>query len=513
MVVREESFKNDTNACSSNDLDDREFQLVTWSKDQNLRLWPITDDIMKSVGHQRSHKKSPCPVPATAMRPDGTYRTRSFQEEPDDNEPESGMTTPLRLGPGDAASAMTPFRSAAPLTTSSGYDTLASGVREHKYFISPLLWMQNVKTVGPPSELRRAATTENTYQTVAEEMSTVLNKYTSAGVKTEKIIPASRTCTISLHGPWSDTGVAFVRITIRFSAQYPDNSSPEFDIQKNSMMSIYYRARMLQDLNALAATLTAQKRWCLEACLRYLLGETRQEDQGEAVDTSPFGSLNGNNWGTATAAAAVVDNGESDDEIFAGPPFLGTNGKRSSMQGDRGIVVDMSSKQTADEKVPFPRLCGGVFSGNGQLVCFFSTLRMRDSQRPNNKTVSSPPDENNAEYFENTYSDFYKHPRTYVQFEEYKEIAAMSRQGRNATVLVGGSGGAFGEYAYDDDPDDFDDGVTNMTSLYFKPEVSQNKNKKSKNIWGIAAAVCLFGGGAERGRERVERVRANLTTQ
>ena len=28
-------------------LDDREFQLVTWSKDQYLRLWPITEDVMK----------------------------------------------------------------------------------------------------------------------------------------------------------------------------------------------------------------------------------------------------------------------------------------------------------------------------------------------------------------------------------------------------------------------------------------------------------------------------------
>lgn len=106
---------------------------------------------------------------------------------------------------------------------------------------------------------------------------------------------------------------------------------------------------------------------------------------------------------------------------------------------------------------------------------------MRDSNRDkkNNKRKDRRPstdntptnDSSNAEYFENTYSDFYKHPRTYEQFEEYKEIAAMSRQGRNATVLVGGSVGAFGEYAYDEDPDDIDDGLTNMASLYFKPDV------------------------------------------
>lgn len=47
----------------------------------------------------------------------------------------------------------------------------------------------------------------------------------------------------------------------------------------------------------------------------------------------------------------------------------------------------------------------------------------------------------------------------------------MSRQGRNASVVVG-SGGAFGEYTYDDDPDDIDDGLTNMASIYFKPDVS-----------------------------------------
>lgn len=28
-------------------IDDREFQLVTWSKDQNLRLWPVPEEITK----------------------------------------------------------------------------------------------------------------------------------------------------------------------------------------------------------------------------------------------------------------------------------------------------------------------------------------------------------------------------------------------------------------------------------------------------------------------------------
>ncbi|KAI8371399.1 uncharacterized protein BYT42DRAFT_580098 [Radiomyces spectabilis] len=501
---------------ANDDVDDREFQLVTWSKDQNLRLWPVSEEILKSVGHD-PESKALYPMPAAARLP-SNYRPHSFQQtptaRPDRPDPSavSAPMTPIRLTPGNGvSSSMTPFRSAATAAGNTGftpgYDIMTNAYREQKYTINPLLWMQNVKTVGPPAELRRDTTKEITYQTVAEEMSVVLNKFASAGVKTEKVNTASRCCTISLHGPWSDTGIAFLRITIRFSPQYPDNSPPEFEIQKNSMISIYYRAHMAQDLNVLASSYTSQKKWCLEPCIRYLLGETIQTDAdlsssagvGNATDTSvgvpshatngaglPFTSSPGqpgygNNWNTSTA----VDNGDSDDEIFAGPPFMGgigggygMAGKRVSLQSEKGIVVDMSSKQSADEKVPFPRLCGAVFSGSGQLVCFFSTLRVRDSKRSTQNGAAAAKNENgdngspasNGEYFENTYSDFYKHPRTYEQFEEYKEIAHMSRQGRNATVLVGGSGGAFGEYAYDDDPDDMDDGLTNMASLYFKPD-------------------------------------------
>ncbi|KAI9022925.1 hypothetical protein CLU79DRAFT_791747 [Phycomyces nitens] len=487
--------------------DEREFQLVTWSKDQNLRLWPVSKDIMKTVGHNPSPRKTMCSGPINEKQQDGSYSPHSFQQIPKENQDDQGYKAmpasvgPLRLTPNSHGTTMTPFRASAAIIGNSGYsggyDTLSNAYREQKYAINPLLWMQNVKTVGPVGELRRGATTENTFQTVTGEMSTVLNKYASAGVKTEKINAASRTCTISLHGPWSDTPNAFLRITVRFPPQYPDNSPPEFEIQKNSMMSIYYRAHMAQDLNALASSYTSQKKWCLEPCIRYLLGENFQEDGDFNLATPDgIGGLPGhsNNGSVASLTSSpgqsgyitnwngpsTVDNGDSDDEIFAGPSFMsgfsgyGGTGKRVSLQSEK--LVDMSSKQSADETVPFPRLCGGVFSGNGQLVCFFSTLRVRDSkrtaqtQKPVEQDTSARSNTSNGEYFENTYSDFYKHPRTYEQFEEYKEIAAMSRQGRNATVLVAGSGGAFGEYAYDEDPDEMDDGLSSMASLYFKPD-------------------------------------------
>ncbi|KAI7905116.1 uncharacterized protein BX663DRAFT_501815 [Cokeromyces recurvatus] len=483
--------------------DDREFQLVTWSKDQNLRLWPVSEDIMRSVGHDLSSKKTKLSTPATALDKSNNHRSHSFQQEPiekssnDIRSSFSSTTTPtttsLRLTPSSNASSMAPYRSNIPNNT--GYEQ-SNAYREQKYSaINPLLWMQNVKTVGPTGEIRRDAAAENNYQSVAEEMSTVLNKYLPVGVKTEKINAASRTCTISLHGPWSDTGDALLRITIRFSPQYPDNSPPKFDIHKNSMISIYYRAHMTQDLNALASSYTSHKKWCLEPCIRYLLGESMQdeseyglENPNSSVDSSA-GLMNQHNNSTGSPGywkGTTTIETDSDDELGHGWRSMGEDfrfAKRESMTSERGIMVDMSIKQSTDAKVPFPRLCGGVFSGSGQLVCFFSTLRVRNTNKSkdsdNNKKEQqqqdnqSQSDRDNGEYFENTYSDFYRHPKTYEQFEEYKEIAAMSRQGKNATVLVGGTGGAFGEYAYDDEQDDIDDGLNTIDAfgaIYYKTD-------------------------------------------
>ncbi|CAO3616617.1 unnamed protein product [Cunninghamella echinulata] len=503
----------------ANDADDREFQLVTWSKDQNLRLWPVSEDIMKSVGHCPSSKKTCYRVPSKALGSNGTYHSHSFQETPieDEKTDERSLSVAAAIAPIKLIPSNTSAFNGSIGNYSTGYNFTSNAYREQKYTINPLLWMQNVKTITPNNDLKKNTSSENTYQSLAEELSSVLNKYASVGVKTEKVDAAARTCTISLHGQWFESGTTFLRITIRFGQQYPDNSPPEFDIQKNSMISIYYRTHIAQDLNALASSYTSQNRWCLEPCIRYLLGETMQEEESHfrsgvssntvvpnntKLDTTNLnehdqyedestGSATFNDTGMNKDSpnqsntnyvgnwnSTAVGEADSDDEIFVGPSFMGgygmTNGKRGSLQSEKGIILDLSSKQSVDEKVPFPRLCGGVFSGSGQLVCFFSTLRdpKKGANRNDNKSkqdVSSSSNTNSGEYFENTYQDFYKHPKSYEQFEEYKEIAAMSRQGRNATVVVNGSG-TFGEYTYDDDPDDIDDGLANMASIYFKPD-------------------------------------------
>ncbi|KAN0061898.1 hypothetical protein ACQY0O_005892 [Thecaphora frezii] len=69
-IVKEYLFR--TKGGQNRDCDDRRFQLITWSKDQTLRLWPVSEEQTKSVGHKPG---APIRVLNTrAYAPDISYR-------------------------------------------------------------------------------------------------------------------------------------------------------------------------------------------------------------------------------------------------------------------------------------------------------------------------------------------------------------------------------------------------------------------------------------------------------
>ncbi|PWZ01935.1 WD40 repeat-like protein [Testicularia cyperi] len=69
-IVKEYLFR--TKGGQNRDCDNRQFQLITWSKDQTLRLWPVTDEQTEKVGHRPN---APIRVLMTrANAPDISYR-------------------------------------------------------------------------------------------------------------------------------------------------------------------------------------------------------------------------------------------------------------------------------------------------------------------------------------------------------------------------------------------------------------------------------------------------------
>ena len=98
-IVKEYLFR--TKGGQDRGSDDRQFQLITWSKDQTLRLWPVSDEQTRKVGHKPG---GPIRVLLTrANAPDISYRD-----------------PPLAMPPaGDDAAMLASQASGSNITTSS----------------------------------------------------------------------------------------------------------------------------------------------------------------------------------------------------------------------------------------------------------------------------------------------------------------------------------------------------------------------------------------------------------
>ncbi|KAI1310244.1 hypothetical protein EDD11_003860 [Mortierella claussenii] len=361
--------------------DQRLFQLVTWSKDQHLRLWPISEKMLEAMDHKAATPIDIAPYPPT-------YEKMSFRDPPPVNmtaTPSRALST-LRVLAGNRLSTMTPFRTSMSTRTVGPLGNHGGLYRERKA-PSPLVWMQGVRMVKPSGDL--GMPDRASPQTVATEIAAVGQKFQN--VKFEKVNVAGRTCTISLNSLRTNEGVSFLRVNISFPQFYPKQAPPTFEIQKSGMLSMATRAQIAANLDHIAATHASRGLPCLEAIIRCLLGEDRRD---EVLDKG-------------------LDDSDEDDTIVN--PLRKSRG-RDSGAGDK-----------KDQQVPFPCLCGAVFATNGKLVTFFSKLRT-----PHAASSAIPITGRSSTLIKTTYA--YTHPRTYASMGEYK---AFSRLPSGAEGLAG----------------------------------------------------------------------------
>ncbi|CAJ0852094.1 9793_t:CDS:10 [Entrophospora sp. SA101] len=414
--------------------------------DKHLRLWPITNEHLKLIGHEKGKLKSPSEKLLKTGHSTFTFRHPPSLLNGQSTSPTLSVTaniSTLRVIPGNRMNATT-NNTLRPSGASAGggniqpdYLGAAAGMcRVERRSLSPLLWMQNVRMVKPSSGVGK--TDEDTPPNMHEEIKLVSKKFLN--VEFEKLNPQGRSCTISLHGPWSASGVAFIRINISFPPQYPDKFPPNFNIQRTGMISIMNRTHMLQNLNSIALSHVSQKRPCLEACIRYLLGEQPKE-----VAQDRYGK------------------DDSDDENLL-------NSTRRSY--DKNLVYILGDKDD-NNNVPFPMLCGARFSMNGQLICFFSSLRSPDAS---NQITSITSRNKIDSSMRSRYT--YTHPRSFDSWEQYKIISQLPRPVTS-----------FGQYNYDAsyEDDENKDNLLPINSLYFK-----SKNDTLHNALNSTDHVTLF---------------------
>ncbi|KAF3942373.1 hypothetical protein ABW19_dt0202347 [Dactylella cylindrospora] len=382
---------------SNPDKDDREFQLVTWSKDRNIRLWEISLKLMKGIGHDPDSK-----LRFRLTRLGARYRT--FRREPP-----AKPKDPLHIQPHINALNETTQRivpnplirqnvsNQRPGTSAAKVGAL--GNRQYgwsKSFMSsqkpntksttlhrdmnPIQWMKGIKVqhsgdgvfgIGGASDDENEGDADgngegDTFaldikptfgwtgpESLSDEITLVGLRFSK--IRFEKVNINSRTCLLSFSGPWGPSSQwVFMRCSIQFPSNYPEvGAAPVFQIDKTTKISDEQLEEIYRQLKRISDSHLAHQKFCLEACLSFLLGE-RAEDAMY--------------WESKRGAGVPEDDTSSDEDIGSALP------RDPDTEGRKQLV-----RKNNKGNVPLAKACGAMWSETGKLVCFFPP---KDDQQP-----------------------------------------------------------------------------------------------------------------------------------
>ena len=334
-----------------NGVDHRDFQLVSWGNDHELRLHRMESSTLAAIGYEKgvTHIRR-----LNITRAGAEYKT--FRDEPTDTTTDGTVQAhygsyPLstRPFPSQLGREMAPGMRKVAILHPRGWlqgnqnsaDVGMYGRADTYRAMNPIDWMKNVKITSWVSE------------TLGEEISQVGEKFSR--VSFESVDVPRRKATISMDAPWGNqNSPIFIKIDMKFPATYPSSFAAMFKIQKTAGMTPILAAKLSSELSDIAAAYAVKKRGCLEAVFRYLLREQSMEQivswiQKESVVDGKIEDID------------LADEGSSDEDDVG----LATFTERAGV----GVSSDVLN---ANVLVPLPHVCGAQWADNGSLVCFFA---------------------------------------------------------------------------------------------------------------------------------------------
>ncbi|ANB14882.1 Mtc5p [Sugiyamaella lignohabitans] len=426
------------------DIDDREFQLVTWSKDHDLRLWPVEDRTLESANFKRGAK-----LTMRITRKGARYETyhnepnvrslRTYNKGLNTTGGLPATRTPFGLSPSSAGKRGSEFggrqhgshhhhqhhhrhhhhhhhnahnrRTGAPVKdTRTGFMTRATKTNFYNHNInnnSHLDWIAGVRmgraAFDPPfdtsirSDYFLGGDSSNPGN-LGEEVSIVGHKFPK--VRFEKISVSTGECIITLKAPWGDTesDLVFVRIHVLFPVDYPF-SPPKFRVEEDDSFGEGKYELIKEEVAKIAELLASHGKYCLELCLRFLLGEKvsleeleRQEIEKHIEDdTGEVGIAGRFSFGedgeelpdlTNEFIGSSSDDDLDDEDIATHRLIIHEKSPEADdlTYSDRdggvegGLKVTQQISETSKvlfDSTPVPKGCGAVWSKSGELVCFF----------------------------------------------------------------------------------------------------------------------------------------------
>lgn len=319
-------------------VDDREFQFVTWSKDCDLRLWPVSEITYDKVGFKRGKKLETKLV---------DYEYVSYRKEPENNNKSASNIKIIREN----------------FVTKSGINQ-----SQNKNKVNHLTWLSGVKMHhdDSPNDFFEVSTLQN----LGEEVSSVGHKFPK--IIFEKISVSTGILVLTLNGPWIEgkpNEYLFMRIEITFPAHYPErDNSPTFKIEENRDLSEIMKQHIIKTLKEISKKYTDLNKYCLEPCLRFLLGEI--------VNCDMLGDENDHFLNFNISDHIGINDYSS---IPSSEEDLGDISDESSISNDDNMNKNSLSTtklipfhgNIAFDSTPVPNECGCIWMPTGHLICFF----------------------------------------------------------------------------------------------------------------------------------------------
>ncbi|KHJ32975.1 putative wd repeat protein [Erysiphe necator] len=346
-------------------IDNRDFQLVSWGNN-NLRLQTMESTVLQNVGyikgtpkHTKLNVTRVGSVYKTFRVVDNTVATRKAPTITRTPQPMSFELKMNTLTAGTTKKYVSKIQklnakdSILPRPTMKARQTDVGEQKESR----KIDWMSGIKIYKPvyfPSQRRLSKQKSLVYSNFKEEKGfkqpeslhdEIIRIYNQLPkIKFDDVDMEKRMIIVSVNGPWAeDAGLVHIKLTVLFPEYYPEMESPEFHIEKTSLITSSTHAKLLKDVQHIAESFSAHGQGCLEKIFRYLVGEL---DYEASIFLNDIRILDEDN--------SPFDESSSDDENnFPASAFT--------------ELLHVSN----NANVPLPRLCGAVFSNNGTLVCFF----------------------------------------------------------------------------------------------------------------------------------------------
>ncbi|KIW97243.1 uncharacterized protein Z519_02635 [Cladophialophora bantiana CBS 173.52] len=325
-------------------VDNRDFQLVSWGTDRELRLHALEPDIYADIGYEKGISKV---QRLNFTRKGAVYKT--FRDVPGDAE--SPLDETPRSEVFSRHSHLTHFRPRS--STSVGMSKMPvsqfrgwvqggrypqrSGMHgrgNNRQNTDPISWLKNVKIFSWDPD------------TLAEEIRQVGEKFKK--VEFEVVDISHRKAVMSLQAPWGeDQSQIYLRVEMRFPKLYPRGANAVLTLQKSGFLDETTHRLITTELHTIAETYASRKRGCLEAVLRYLL---REQNLEQIVSWVLGESLVDSKILDSSTVGADDSSSDSDDQL---------DGVREGLDASANILV------------PLAKGCGALWSETGKLVCFF----------------------------------------------------------------------------------------------------------------------------------------------